>query len=298
MNRSRHYWRNLMLFSLSVMLLGTVSAIVALGYVGAHNYLHPEPLAVTDNPAHYNIPFQNVKLVTSDGLKLAAWYTPPQNGAVILVAHGYSGSRYAPLHAMLAQHGYGVLSWDFRANGESEGQITTLGYYEERDAEAALDYALKQDGVKHVGALGMSMGGVTLIRTAARRSEIEALVSDSAFPAVEEMLDRAVPYPILRPLIRFFAERETGLSASAVRPIDDIGKISPRPVFIIHGSNDTFVGEDAGQRLYNAAGEPRSLWMAPGASHIQAFDLLRDEYTRRVIALFDANLLHKQAPLQ
>jgi len=56
------------------------------------------------------------------------------------------------------------------------------------------------------------MGAVTLIRAAARYPEIEALVADSPFASLEEEMDLRVPFPIMRSLIQFFAERETGVA--------------------------------------------------------------------------------------
>ena len=63
-----------------------------------------------------------------------------------------------------------MLAWDFRAHGKSGGEFSSLGYYEVRDVKAALDYALAQPDVKHIGAWGGSMGAVTMIRAAAQIS--------------------------------------------------------------------------------------------------------------------------------
>jgi fermentation-respiration switch protein FrsA (DUF1100 family) len=201
--------------------------------------------------------------------------------------------RSAQLHALFAQHGYGVISWDARAHGVSGGATTTIGYLESLDVEAALDYALRQDGVRHVGAYGLSMGAATVIRAAAQRREIEAVVADSAYPTLDEMVGREVPSPVLLPFLRFFAERETGVSAQAMRPVDEIGRISPRPVFIIQGADDTVVPADSAQRLYNAAGEPRILWIGAGVGHGGMRGAQPPEYDRRVFAFFDANLVVK-----
>jgi len=104
------------------------------------------------------------------------------------------------------------------------------------------------------------------------------------------MLGRVVTSPILRPTLRFFVERETGLTADDLRPIDEIARISPRPIFILQGGQDTVIPPDSAQRLFNAAGEPRRLWIGEGAGHVEMFDLMPDEYIRRVIAFFDETL--------
>jgi fermentation-respiration switch protein FrsA (DUF1100 family) len=283
------YWRNLFLYTAFLLILAVLGVLLSISYKGAMNYLHPSRThrPATENPARHGITYQDITLVTSDGLKLEAWYSPSQNGAVILVAHGFGGARSADLHAAIAQYGYGVVSWDARAHGESEGELCTWGYYETRDVEAALTFALNQKGVRHVGALGQSMGAVTILRSAAPGDEIEAIVIDSAFPTIEEMVERVISSPIMRPCLRFFVEREIGLIAEDLRPIDEIGRISPRPIFILQGGQDTVIPPDSAQRLYDAAGEPRHLWVVERVGHAAMFDRMRDEYMRRVIGFFD-----------
>jgi fermentation-respiration switch protein FrsA (DUF1100 family) len=291
--KSRRYWMNLLLFAVTVLCLGLLAAFLRLGYQGAMNYVRP-PRAQRlpdDTPARYSVGYQDITLRTKDGLALGAWYTPSQNGRLILAAHGHAGARSADMHALFARHGYGVVSWDFRAHGESEGDLCTLGYYETRDVEAALDFALAQPEVRHVGAWGASMGAATVIEAAAQRPEIEAVVADSAFPAIEEMVAKTTPVTLLHPFIRFFAEQETGVSATALRPIDRIGQISPRPVFIIQGEADLTVPSDSAHRLYAAAGEPRQLWIEPGIGHVQMYTALAGPYERRVIQFFETTLI-------
>jgi fermentation-respiration switch protein FrsA (DUF1100 family) len=251
--------------------------------------LHPPRYqrTVEDTPANFGVPFQDIRLITTDGLTLRAWFTPTQNGNIILVAHGYGAARSAEMHALFARHGFGVLSWDARAHGESEGDLCTFGYYELLDVEAALKFAQQQGGAKHIGAYGVSMGAGTLIIAASQLPEIEAVVADSAFPAIEEMLDSAIPTPFLRPFIQFFMKQQTGKSEEDVRPIDDIPKISPRSVFIIQGADDTTIPPDSARQLFDAAGEPRFLWIGENVGHASMFEEMPLEYTERVIEFFE-----------
>ncbi len=287
------YWRNLLLFGLSVLTISLAAGLLYLARQQALAYVHPGRMirSFDDTPARYGIPYDEITLTTSDGLALRAWYTPPQNGAVVLVAHGYGSARAAGVHSLFARHRYGVVSWDFRAHGESEGDLCTFGYHEALDVEAALDFALSQPGVERVGMWGDSMGGATAIIAAARRSEIEAVVADSAYAALEDELNVMVRLALLRPLVRFFAEQEARISIHDVRPEDAIGRISPRPVLIIQGLADVVVPPESGKRLYDAAGEPRSLWSEPNVGHSGMMATFPEEYERRVIAFFDEALL-------
>jgi uncharacterized protein len=295
MKTTLRYWLNLLGAAFAAVLLLGLGGLLWFAHHQALAYEHPRRLAPPGGALlHQNgIQYQDIELLTSDNIRLAAWYTPPQNGALILVAHGYGDRRSEDFYSLFAEHGYGVLAWDFRGHGASGGDLVTLGYNEVLDVEAVLAYALAQPDVEHIGGWGGSMGAVTMIRAAARHPEIEALVADSPFATLDDEMDLRVPYPLLNPLIRIFAERETGLRFDMVRPIDDIGLISPRPVFLIQGMHDKMVPLNSAERLYTAAGEPRELWTEPDVPHLNMYAYYRARYTKRVIEFFDSYLLGK-----
>lgn len=277
-------WRRLVVLGVVIVLLP-----VLVGSLWGYLFAHPlrQEREPGDTPAKYGITYEEVTIRTSDGLVLAAWYTPPENGAVILVGHGIADSRWSAVHAMFARHGYGVVCWDFRAHGASEGDVSSGGFNEVRDVEAALDYALAQDGVEWVGVWGGSMGGTAGIAAAARRPEIRALAADSAPDTARGILEHYVRLSILQPFFEFVAEHEAGVSVDDIRPIDDIQSLGARPVFIIHGDADSRVPVWAAQNLYDAAGEPHLLWIEPGMNHLEIYRTQMERYERRVIAFFD-----------
>jgi len=286
------YWARLLTMAVLSLLVLFMGMVIWVSYQQAVGYLHPErQIAAGEILRANNIEFQEIQLITEDNVELAAWYTPPQNGAVILVAHGYGDKRAEDFYALFASHGYGVVAWDFRAHGKSAGDFSSLGYYEVLDIKAALDFALAQPNVEHVGGWGGSMGAVALIRATAQYPEIEALVADSPFATLEDEIDIRVPFPMMRPLIRFFSERESSVKLDWVRPIDDISKISPRPVFIIQGLEDRMIPLDSAQRLYDAAGEPRQIWLEDDVPHLNMYAYYKAEYTKRVIKFLDGYLL-------
>ncbi len=295
MKLSGRYWLNLFAAALAALLLFGLGGLLWFSYRQAYNYVHPRRLEPPSGNLliENGIVFQNIELQTSDEVKLAAWYTPPPNSALVLVAHGYGDRRSEDFYSLFAGHGYGVLAWDFRGHGASEGDLVTLGYNEVLDVEAALEFALAQPDVRHIGGWGGSMGAVTMIRATAEHPEIEALVADSPFATLRDELDLRVPFPLLNPFIRAFAEQETGLSLDVVRPVDEIELISPRPVFIIQGMSDTMVPLDSARRLYDAAREPRQLWTEPDAPHMNMYSYYHTRYTKRVIKFFDTYLLGK-----
>jgi fermentation-respiration switch protein FrsA (DUF1100 family) len=293
-NKSWRYWARLVLVAIVVVPLAAVGTLIGVSYQQTIGYLHPARGIATGALLRANgIEFREIELITEDGIKLSAWYTPPQNGAVILVAHGYGDKRPEGFYALFANHEYGVVAWDFRAHGRSGGDFSSLGYYETLDAKAALDFALAQPGVEHVGAWGGSMGAVTMIRAAAQYPQIEAIIADSPFVTLEEEMDLRVPFPIMRSLIRSFATWETGVRPDLVRPVDDIGLISPRPVFLIQGLGDGMIPLDSADRLYSAAGEPRQIWVEDDVPHLNMYAYYKTRYTKRAIKFFDEYLLEK-----
>ena len=287
------FWRNLSLFSLIIVGVGAISALLFLGYQGAHNYLHPNRYQrpVGDVPSKDGTNFQDITITTQDGINLAAWYTPAKNGALILVIHGYGGARSTQLHSFFAEHGYGVISWDARTHGESDGDICTFGYYEKFDVKAAIDFAMEMDSSEHIGAYGESMGGATLIIAAAEFPQIQALIVDSPYANIADMLNVVVPYPWLRPFIKFFVELETGLDVDEVRPEISIRAISPRPVLIIQGDADETVPPQSATIIYEAAGDPKQLWIEPGVGHVGTYAAYPDKFEKHVIDFFDQYLL-------
>ena len=102
--------------------------MIALGFVEVDNALHPPRIVPPGTTLRQNkTEFRQLDLITEDGIRLSAWYTPPRKGALILLAHGYGDNRPEWVHTLLAKKGYGVLAWDARAHGESDGEVSTIG---------------------------------------------------------------------------------------------------------------------------------------------------------------------------
>ena len=162
-------------FLASLFVLGPI----ALGIVETHKWREP----VGDPPS---AAYQDVRFRASDGLELAGWYRPSSNGAAVLVVHGGGSDRKGSVaHAsMLARHGYGVLLYDARGRGESEGTANNYGWDWGKDVAGALDVpARAQDGVDpdRIGAIGLSTGADVLLEVAGEgREDLAALVADGA----------------------------------------------------------------------------------------------------------------------
>jgi len=251
---------------------------------------------------HLN-PGQPITLTTTDGLKLATWYWPSQNGATVILLHGYKQirSEMLPIAAILARHGYGVILPAMRGHGESDGELVTFGYHEMRDVEAAYRYLLAQPEVvrDRIGILGNSMGSAIAILYASQNSTIKAIAAQSPYTTIDDMVAANVkrtvnlpPFP-LTPMIVFFMEHKLGFPVKEIAPIGHIAQISPRPVLIMMGGKDTWVNPTGGRQLYMTAGEPRELWFDPELEHLEFSEKRADEFEQRVVVFFDQYLLSK-----
>ena len=251
-------------------------------------------------PGDFGLRFEDAGVVTADGLSLVGWYVPSTNGAAILALHGYKADRGELLNdaQMLARHGYGVLLASIRAHDLSDGTLITFGQHEMKDLAAWFAWLRTRPDVdpRRIGLLGNSMGGTLGIRFAAEQPGIAALVAHSAFSSLTDTIETSVrfftglpPFPFV-PLITFFAEREAGFSVDEVDAKRWIPKIAPRPVFILQGGADVVISKASGERLYQAAGEPKELWFEPKVGHASFDGALPGEYERRVTAFFDKYL--------
>ena len=126
------------------------------------------------------VAYEDVKFTTSDGLELEGWYVPSKNGAAVIAFPGRNGPQAKT--RMLARHGYGVLLFDRRGEGKSDGDPNSWGWGGDRDVKAAIDYLQRRPDVDpdRIGGIGLSVGGEMMIETAAETDELKAVVSEGA----------------------------------------------------------------------------------------------------------------------
>jgi pimeloyl-ACP methyl ester carboxylesterase len=220
---------------------------------------------------------------------------PSHNGAVVMITHGYNGNRGDCLEqaAFLVNQGYGVLLFDLLAHGQSEGNTLSLNG---RDVLAAVRF-LKENPESRslaIGAWGFSLGAMSEIQAAAQTPAILGIVADGPFPVVsiEDMPKPATlgdwfwePFN----LVEYQAWEFQGV-VGAMNVPDALGRIAPRPVLIISGTQNQ--GEYRTMReYYFNAGQNVSLWEVPEAGHIGSWSARELDYEARVLAFFAKILL-------
>lgn len=254
-------------------------------------YPHRE-LMLTPEIVH--LEYEDVHLRAADGVRLHAWYLPAQGEqrGTLLFLHGNAGnvSTQLPNVFWLPPEGYGVLLLDYRGYGASGGSVSISGSL--RDAEAALAWLAERPEVRERGmaVLGQSLGGafaVHAVAHSAHRGDVRAVVLDSAFSTFrgitrEKLGELWLTWPLQWPLSLTVPDRYS--------PIHDIADLAPIPVLIIHSEEDVVVSPTHADRLYAAAGDPKTYWRMREGGHISA--LAYAEARQRLVAWLDEAFGH------
>lgn len=260
--------------------LGVALGMVLIGnWVVVQASLRPPRTPLFLSPRDLDLPCEEVCFPARDGVRLRGWWIPADEPrAIAILCHGYLMNRCEPLPIArhLHPHGFHCLVFDFRASGKSEGRLCTIGDMERLDVLGAVDFALGKAPNLPVVVYGASMGAVAAILAAADDERIWAVVADSGYARLSDAirdwwrgsLGAGVAW-LLKPSL-WIGMLITRRSPYRVAPEEQIGKIAPRPVLIIHGTHDPLITPRHAERLYRAAGEPRTLWWADGSGHTQA----------------------------
>jgi dienelactone hydrolase len=240
-------------------------------------------------------PHENVSFRTADGLRLRGWYVPSKNGAAVISFPGRKGTQDPA--RILARHGYGVLLFDRRGEGESEGDPNGWGWAGHRDVAAAVRFLQGRPDVEdnRIGGIGLSVGGEMMLESAAKSQGLEAVVSEGAGErSVRENLDMTgsgkwLGIPSMAALTAGTALFSDNRPPESLK--DLVGRIAPTPVLFIYGEH----GQDGERNLnptyYRSADEPKEIWEVPGSGHVGGITAQPKEYERRVIGFFDRALL-------
>jgi len=143
--------------------------------------LIPERQEVKKIPKSYNIEVQNITFQTKDSLSLKGWWIKGTNDITIVLSHSFGANRsgwegsdakenhhkidWLPSIKVLADHGYNIITFDHRACGESEGNLTYFGKKEAQDIIAAINWVKKKNhNLKKFGIIGFSSGANATLR--------------------------------------------------------------------------------------------------------------------------------------
>ena len=271
------------LFSISAF-YAIVSFLIANGFAMSDRV----PVSVTPDIAYENISFRSYP----DNVLLKGWYIPVAGNKTIIVMHGGKQNRSQPgiglmdLCLALNKQGYSILTFDRRGCGQSESAKLGARSCLDRDFAGAIRFIKDKKGPReNIYLWGTSIGAVAALSCAAKMDSIRAIVADSCFADIPEMVDRVMKkafpaFVVFKPGSMYMGRQFMGMEKS--NPVDNTSRISC-PVLFISGTEDPIIPEEDTYRLFNSSPSPASrIWMVAGAEHSKSFLTCRREYIDRV----------------
>lgn len=228
--------------------------------------------AYTFTPFEIGVPAEELAFAADDGVRLAGWwFDRPDAETVVICCHGHRGNKSDMLGIGpgLWKAGHAVMLFDFRGNGESEDGPQSLAHHEQRDLAAAVDLVAERHPGARIAVVGFSMGASVAILTAALDRRIEALVLDSPFATMSDVIAASyrryrLPSEPILPVADLVNRLRYGYEFAAVRPIDAFGALAPRPILLLHGTEDRIIPYRHALDLAEAAG--------PGTCELVTFE--------------------------
>ncbi|WP_044895300.1 alpha/beta hydrolase [Bacillus alveayuensis] len=286
--------------------------LVAFACIGISVYVgfqltHKERKLIVETPSDYGLSYENVEFASKDGkIALKGWIIEPEQKAkmTVIFSHGYGGNRhesnvpFLPIAKRLADEGYRIIMFDFRASGESDGEMITLGAKEKYDLLGVIDYA-KQHYPEPIVLYGISMGAATSILAAGMSEDVKGIIADSPFSDLEGYLRTYMPVWTNLPNVPFtyliltLIPMLTELDPSESVPIKALDDIAPRPILFIHSKDDPSIPYEESVKMYEKSRETSELWLTEKAGHVKSFEVYGDEYVERILAFLQKVQLTK-----
>lgn len=203
----------------------------------------------------------DLEFASADGTSLHGWWIPAVGDTAlgtIVFCHGNHANltHHARGVQWLPRRGFNLLIFDYRGFGRSGGDIDRAGTVD--DAVAAIDMALRRDPERTI-VFGHSLGGAIGMVAAARRPQVRAVIAESTFPSYRAAARATAPRGLgwIAPLVI-----RTGQD-----PVDFLQQLSPRPLLVIHGTDDAITPFHLGESLFASAHEPKSFLPIEGGGH-------------------------------
>ncbi|WP_204519698.1 alpha/beta hydrolase [Brevibacillus fulvus] len=300
----------IVLFVGGMMLLSVLVAAV-LSLVVGWKLTHPPRKPVAVRPEQYGIDvYEEIAFPSrQDGLLLRGWYFSAKangqsdSGYTLIFAHGYSQNRLEPhlpalsLAKELLGSGYDVLMFDFRNAGMSEGNVTTIGLFEQNDLLGAVDYVKQRFAERGIGLIGFSMGAATALLAAAREPRINAVIADSPFYSLPAYLREnlsvwtGLPRFPFNWLIMKLIPWLMRIDPEAVNPWQAVQRLVSCPVLFIHGRADTTIPWENSKNLYELSDKRTAeLWLVPASGHVRSYASQPKRYVQTVQAFLKRKL--------
>jgi len=251
-------------------------------------FFFPDP-EMRLTPDQAGLAYRDVHFATPDGLRLHGWFLPGDATAAkaplcsMLFLHGNAENISTHIASVwwLPARGVNVFMVDYRGYGRSEGVPGIAGVH--TDAEAALEEMTRQPGVNgdRMVVFGQSLGGTVAISAVARsphRGRLRALIVEGAFSGFRSIMRDKMASGLLTWPLQWIPSLTID---DDYRPLDAVRRVGGLPLLVVHGLDDRVIPPDNARAIFEAARDPKALWLVPGAAHIEAFQ--QEEYRNRLV---------------
>ncbi|MBU2573194.1 MAG: alpha/beta fold hydrolase [Elusimicrobia bacterium] len=290
-------------------LLFSVLALAILAVVTAYfkSYAITQPpkrrTPVVYHPDQYGLVYEVIDFATADGLQLKGWFIPAaggETGKTIILCHGWGANRGELMRDthFMAGHGFNLFYFDFRGSGESGDAISSVGYLETRDFDAAYEFLKNQRprACERTGLFGASMGGSVAVYAAAKYPELKCLLLENTFLSYRRVvanfswLRMKVPYWPLVPMTLFFVKMKLGADPEPFSPAHNIAAVKV-PAMFINGDHDDLVPLADAETLYGLCrSEKKQMWAITGSTHGKCAEIGGEVYKNKISKFFTENL--------
>lgn len=221
-----------------------------------------------------DFPVESVQISTGKNHNVHGWLARGKRGdGVVLLVHSIRSNRLEMLGRarFLNAQGYSVLMIDLQAHGETPGKRITFGARESEDVQAAVAYLRENFPAERVAAIGVTLGAAAIL-LADPPLRLDAVILESLHPTFEEAVENRLKLHLgefgiwLKPLLIYYLSLLLDLSIDQLNPIDRISNLNI-PLLLIAGTHDRHTTLSEAERLFDAALQPKALWIVPGAGH-------------------------------
>ena len=239
-------------------------------------------------PATWGLKFESIDFKSADGTPLHGWFIPAKDKAAksakgtVVFSHGNAGSisYHLGFCAWLAEASYNVIIYDYRGFGKSGGTVDRRGMI--NDVKAAFAYARKRADIDPTRMIsyGHSLGGAQSV-TALGETPVKglrAIVIDGAFASYRKMAEV------------IGGQLGASLVSDELAPKDFVKKLAPVPLLVVHGSHDEVVPVSQGRQLFEAAGQPKTLFEVKSGRHGTALSDDHGAYRKKMIVWLDEKM--------
>jgi pimeloyl-ACP methyl ester carboxylesterase len=301
--------------AIPIVLLALFYAVV--GYFGSGLMIgyNPRWHGMNKGPQDFNLQSETVSFAATDGVPLKGWWLPAEGSpqATVILAHGIDHTRQVMLGraAFLVHGGYNALALDLRCHGESGGQFVSAGLVETRDLLGAIRYVRSRGERGPIILMGVSLGAVASLLTAAESKDVAAVISDGAFISGADTFRNIRDYFAHDPSRGIWERRFYSIAVfpGLFRSIElgyylrtgvDLGPdfvaVLPSashitcPVLLISGESDWIVPtKNARSILAALPGTHNQLVTIPKAHHDTTFSTAPDLYKNTVLSFLNSN---------